>query len=437
MLLDEPTTGLDPQARHLVWDRLYRLKQRGVTLVLTTHYMDEAEQLCDRLVVMDKAKIVAEGSPRELIERYSTREVDRAALPGGRPGDARRPARRARRAAGAAARPRPRLLRRRRGGRGRRPPARSPARDRARPPVDARGRVPPADRPQPDRVADMALRRRPRLARRAAHAVPDRPSAGRGGPYEHMLLLYRRTWRGVDLRHVPDAGDVPAAMGVGLGAFVDQADSAALGGVSYLAFLAPGLLVSTVMQTGVVRGDVPDPRRLQLDRPVPRDACDAADARRASRSARSPGPRPGWRWSAAIFFLVMVLFGAVSSPWGVLAIPVATLTGLCFAAPIGAFMSTQRNANAFSNIWRFGVTPLFLFAGHVLSHRPAAEDHPARRVDPAAVARGRPRPRAHAGHRRRGPLKNLIHVVFLVTVSSVGLVLLVRMFRRQLQRTAR
>jgi lipooligosaccharide transport system ATP-binding protein len=75
MLLDEPTTGLDPQARHLVWDRLYRLKQRGVTLVVTTHYMDEAEQLCDRLVVMDKAKIVAEGSPRDLIARYSTREV--------------------------------------------------------------------------------------------------------------------------------------------------------------------------------------------------------------------------------------------------------------------------------------------------------------------------------------------------------------------------
>ncbi|MDQ6721131.1 MAG: ABC transporter ATP-binding protein, partial [Candidatus Dormibacteraeota bacterium] len=75
LLLDEPTTGLDPQARHLVWDRLYRLKQRGVTLVLTTHYMDEAEQLCDRLVVMDKAKIAAEGSPRELIAKYSTKEV--------------------------------------------------------------------------------------------------------------------------------------------------------------------------------------------------------------------------------------------------------------------------------------------------------------------------------------------------------------------------
>ena len=75
MLLDEPTTGLDPQARHLVWERLFRLKQQGVTLVLTTHYMDEAEQLCDRLVVMDGGRIVAEGSPRALIERHSTREV--------------------------------------------------------------------------------------------------------------------------------------------------------------------------------------------------------------------------------------------------------------------------------------------------------------------------------------------------------------------------
>jgi lipooligosaccharide transport system ATP-binding protein len=75
LLLDEPTTGLDPQARHILWDRLYRLKQQGVTLVLTTHYMDEAEQLCDRLVVMDGGRIVAEGSPRELIERHSTRDV--------------------------------------------------------------------------------------------------------------------------------------------------------------------------------------------------------------------------------------------------------------------------------------------------------------------------------------------------------------------------
>nr|WP_165436469.1 ABC transporter ATP-binding protein [Amycolatopsis suaedae] len=75
LLLDEPTTGLDPQARHLLWDRLFRLKSRGVTLIITTHYMDEAEQLCDRLVVMDGGLIAAEGSPAELIARYSTREV--------------------------------------------------------------------------------------------------------------------------------------------------------------------------------------------------------------------------------------------------------------------------------------------------------------------------------------------------------------------------
>jgi lipooligosaccharide transport system ATP-binding protein len=87
MLLDEPTTGLDPQARHVVWDRLYRLKQSGVTLVLTTHYMDEAEQLCDRLVVMDKGKIVADGSPPELIRRYSTREVVELRFSNGRPDD--------------------------------------------------------------------------------------------------------------------------------------------------------------------------------------------------------------------------------------------------------------------------------------------------------------------------------------------------------------
>ncbi len=83
LILDEPTTGLDPQARHVLWDRLYRLKQRGVTLLITTHYMDEAEQLCDRLVIMDKGKIVAEGSPRSLIEDHSRPEVVELRFPVG------------------------------------------------------------------------------------------------------------------------------------------------------------------------------------------------------------------------------------------------------------------------------------------------------------------------------------------------------------------
>jgi lipooligosaccharide transport system ATP-binding protein len=85
LLLDEPTTGLDPQARHVVWDRLFRLKQQGVTLVLTTHYMDEAEQLCDRLVIMNQGTIAEEGSPLELIQRLSSREVVELRFPGEAP----------------------------------------------------------------------------------------------------------------------------------------------------------------------------------------------------------------------------------------------------------------------------------------------------------------------------------------------------------------
>lgn len=75
LMLDEPTTGLDPQARHILWDRLFRLKEKGVTLLITTHHMDEAEQLCDRLIVMDKGQIMAEGAPAELIKQYSSKEV--------------------------------------------------------------------------------------------------------------------------------------------------------------------------------------------------------------------------------------------------------------------------------------------------------------------------------------------------------------------------
>jgi lipooligosaccharide transport system ATP-binding protein len=85
LLLDEPTTGLDPQARHALWDKLFRLKREGVTLVLTTHYMDEAEQLCDRLVIMDRGRIAEEGSPAELIQRLSTREVVELRFPGDTP----------------------------------------------------------------------------------------------------------------------------------------------------------------------------------------------------------------------------------------------------------------------------------------------------------------------------------------------------------------
>ena len=304
LLLDEPTTGLDPQARHLLWERLYRLKQRGVTLVLTTHYMDEAEQLCDRLVVMDKAKIVAEGSPRQLIERVLDARGHRAPVPGRRPGDARRPARRARRADRAPARSRPRLLRRRRGGRGRGPPARasSPETVLVRRSL-ARGRVPAPHRAEPHRL----MARRGAVVRigtaRAGDGrrrpAPERRRAARSRAYEHMWLLYRRTWRGSIFGSFAQPVLFLRRDGRSASAGTwTQANPAALGGVPYIQFLAPALLVSTVMQGSAFEAHVPGHRRLPLEPPLPRDVRDAADARTRSRSARSPGSRPGRRWSA-------------------------------------------------------------------------------------------------------------------------------------------
>ena len=116
LMLDEPTTGLDPQARHVLWDRLFRLKERGTTLVLTTHYMDEAEQLCDRLVVVDKGVIMAEGSPSALIRQYSTREVVELRFGSDRNADGRGADRRAGGARRGAPRPRAAVRRGRRGG---------------------------------------------------------------------------------------------------------------------------------------------------------------------------------------------------------------------------------------------------------------------------------------------------------------------------------
>ena len=191
LLLDEPTTGLDPQARHVLWDRLFRLKREGVTLIVTTHYMDEAEQLCDRLVVMDHGRIVAEGSPRALIDEHSTREVlelrfdpdeqeqhvDAVTGVGERlevlpdrllvyahDGDAR-----------ARQRARPRR----------------PAAVVARAPLDARGRLPPPHRPQPGRLMSTTTPSGSPRARRAAASgfgarrpttTPERLGVGHGAP---------------------------------------------------------------------------------------------------------------------------------------------------------------------------------------------------------------------------------------------------------------
>jgi lipooligosaccharide transport system ATP-binding protein len=220
LLLDEPTTGLDPQARHLLWDRLYRLKQQGVTLVLTTHYMDEAEQLCDRLVVMDGGRIVAEGSPQALIAQYSTREVAELRFPPGLNGEA------AALLCG----------------------------------VIARGRLPAADRPEPDRMS------------------------GRITVVEYWFLDARRYWRSVIMTGTITPLLYVLALGVGLGSVVNHNGGGAALGVPYLVFVAPALLVASAVQIGASDASYPILSKFKWERSfhgmaatplTPAQICDA------------------------------------------------------------------------------------------------------------------------------------------------------------------
>ncbi len=178
LLLDEPTTGLDPQARHVLWDRLFRLKERGTTLVLTTHYMDEAEQLCDRLVVVDKGRIMAEGTPASLIREHSSREVLEVRFGSDRNEQVAPQLQGHRRSRRGAARPHPDLHRRRRAGARADHRGWARAHHEPRAALEPRGRLPPADRKVADRMTlppsrtDTDPRQRvttaPPVARRAA-----------------------------------------------------------------------------------------------------------------------------------------------------------------------------------------------------------------------------------------------------------------------------
>ena len=364
LLLDEPTTGLDPQARHVVWDRLFRLKQQGVTLVLTTHYMDEAEQLCDRLVVMDAGRIAAEGSPRELIERYSTPEVlelrfdpavhenaaeKLAAVPAQRREVAGRPGAALRRGRG------------RRAGRG--PRARPGPADLAGPAQHAGRRVPAADRPPAGGL--MAVRTQPGGP---AVGLPGRDRAGRA-PWDFAvrqlrfwLTDYRRTWRGSIISTVLQPLLYLGAMGLGLGTLVDKHGTAALGQVSYLVFLAPGLLAASAMGTGVGESTYP--------------VLGSVKWNKTYQAAVSSPLRPAdlfhghllfvglkLTMTSSVFLAVAAAFGAIRSPWAILALPVAVLTGLAFTAPIEAWTVTRTKDTSLAVVYRFGLIPLFLFSG--------------------------------------------------------------------------
>jgi lipooligosaccharide transport system permease protein len=272
------------------------------------------------------------------------------------------------------------------------------------------------------------------LQHRTGDALP-RPSAlaAAAAAYEHMFLLYRRTWRGSIFGSFAQPVLFLVAMGIGLGGFVDASGTAALGGVPYLQFLAPALLVSTVMQNSAFEATFPVlagfrwVKRYHAMYATPLTANAIAFGQIAWIATRAT-------MVATIFCGVIILFGAAASPGVVLAIPVGTVTALAFAGPIAAYMSTQTDTNAFNAIWRFGITPLFLFSGTFfpIDQLPDAVRWLAwifplwHGVD---LARS-----LSLGTVWEDPLLQLFHVVFLVSAASVGVVLMFVMYRRQLER---
>ena len=342
LLLDEPTTGLDPQARHLVWERLYQLKLDGVTQVLTTHYMDEAERLCDRLVIMDGGRIVDEGSPAELIARHVTREVVELRLDHG---EQRRACARHHpqlgHPDGEPGRPRPDLHR------GRGPVGGRPARRRPPAPLGAgatqhpRGRLLDADRAHPGRGLTT-------VTSPVLHYV------------EREALILRRLWHGIVFSQFISPALYLVAMGIGLGSLVDAAGTR-IDGLTYLEFVAPGLMAATVLQSstgealwpvlagfkwmGFYHGMAASPMR-------PRDVYTGTVTWIGIRLTLT----------ATIFLFVAAVLGALLSPLAVLAIPAAVLCALALAAPLAAFSATQETDHRFPLVLRFITLPMFLFS---------------------------------------------------------------------------
>ena len=412
LLLDEPTTGLDPQARHLLWDKLFRLKQEGVTLVLTTHYMDEAEQLCDRLVVMDKGRIVAEGSPLALIREHSTREVTELRFGVGRHEDL------AERVAGTSPRASrccptgccstPTTARRRWRG------CTSAASTRPRcwcggPRWRTCSCTSPAGRWWTDGGDKGSRQARPaegldppaRPARGSTTgAVPGRPAMVLR-QVDYWATVYRRTWRGSVFTSFVTPMFYVLAMGVLLGEFIDDGSADLQGAPTYLAFIAPGLVAAHAMMIAVGEVTWPVLGAIKWNRTylgmvaTPLSVADVVAAHFAFVLFRVAT-------TCGAFLLVLALFGVFASFWGaVAAFAVQLLIGMAFAAPIYGFSAGLKDQTAFALIYRVGVMPLFLFSGAFfpVSNLPDGCEWLARRD--AAVARGRPDPDAHPGRRRR------------------------------------
>ena len=284
----------------------------------------------------------------------------------------------------------------------------------------------------------MALAEAPGRAPAPVHLTGDalpHPSGRQAAlvAYEHQVLLYLRTWRGSVFGSFAQPVLFLLAMGVGLGSYVDASGSGALGGVPYLQWLAPALLASTVMQGAAFEATFPVMagfhwvRRYHAMYATPLTPFAIAFGQIAWVATRAT-------MVGAIFALVIVLFGAARSPGILLAIPVGTLTALAFAGPIAAFMSSQRDTNAFNSIWRFGITPLFLFSGTFFP----IESLPGQ-IQPVAwilpLWHGVDLARALTlGTVGDDPLVHVAHVAILATAAVIGVVAMFVMFRRQLER---
>ena len=357
-MLDEPTTGLDPQARHVLWDRLFRLKERGTTLVLTTHYMDEAEQLCDRLVVVDKGRIMAEGSPAQLIREYSTREVV----------ELRFGSDQQRVAAERMAADRPdgvlpdRVLLYAEDGEAvleRVHAAGAAAHDEPRAPVEPRGRVPSPHGTEPDRMTveqeqgqeqDMATR-----ARRF----------GAWYMAEHQFRAMRAY--GWTILMTGTGSPVLYLLGIGLGlaTFLDQpiADGAN-GPVSYLLFVAPALLATSAVTVATGEFTYVVMAGFQLA-PIfwGMNASPVEPGQIASGLVLAVFIR--MILTTTVYYLIMVAFGAVGDPWGAAWMPlVGVLGGMAFGLPLMTYSATlTQDKGQFALVSRFVFTPMFLFSG--------------------------------------------------------------------------
>ncbi len=354
LLLDEPTTGLDPQARHVLWDRLYRLKQDGVTLVLTTHYMDEAEQLCDRLVVMDGGRIVAEGSPTALIAAHSSREVAELRF-----------APSANEAAAGVLVPlfgdhaRVEVLPDRvllyvddgEAALVRAHDERAVAGLESGAAKHARGRLPAAHRPEPGGL--MSLMRDAHPSTRARASV--------WPLIEYQLLSSRRAVKTIVTGSLITPLLYLLSLGIGLGTVVNEHTDQL--GVPYLVFVAPAFLTAAALQSATGDATYPVVAGFKWLRIYHGMAATPLTTRQIAITQLL--------WismrvfaSSVVYLVVMVCFGACRRWQVIFAVPVATLTAVAFASTIAAISaSVQSDGGAFSMINRFLVTPMFLFSG--------------------------------------------------------------------------